>query len=86
MAADTLVSDLKQLILDSTSIDIARQRLIFRGRVLQNDLRLNDYSINRGHVLHMVARPIGINNVGDEESSVSDASNGLPPTQDGKQI
>lgn len=83
LAADTLVSDLKLLILDSTSIDVARQRLIFRGRVLQNDLRLNDYSIGSGHVLHMVARPIGVNHIDDEESSIGDVSSGFPAAQEG---
>jgi hypothetical protein len=52
-----LISELKELLKDSTTIDISRQRLIFRGRVLQDNLRLTDYLINGGHVLHMVARP-----------------------------
>ena len=46
------------MLRDSTTIEIQRQRLIFRGRVLQDDLTLTDYSISTGQVLHMVARPI----------------------------
>ena len=53
----TIVSDLKRMLRDSTTIDIPRQRLIFRGRVLQDHLLLTDYSIVCGNVLHMVARP-----------------------------
>ena len=45
------------MLRDSTTIDIPRQRLIFRGRVLQDHLLLTDYSIACGNVLHMVARP-----------------------------
>ena len=46
------------MLRDSTTIEIQRQRLIFRGRVLLDDLTLADYSISTGQVLHMVARPI----------------------------
>ena len=56
--SNTVVIELKRLLRDSTSIDIPRQRLIFRGRVLQDNLTLTDYSVVTGHVLHMVARPI----------------------------
>jgi hypothetical protein len=31
----------------------------------------------------MVARPIGVNNVDDEESSIGDLSSGLPAAQEG---
>ena len=54
----TTVCELKSLLRGSTTIEVSRQRLIFRGRVLQDDLPLRDYSISSGHVLHMVARPI----------------------------
>ena len=53
-----MVSELKNLLRGSTTIESSRQRLIFRGRVLQDDLPLRDYSISSGHVLHMVARPV----------------------------
>lgn len=58
ISSTTIVSELKRLLRDSTTIEIPRQRLIFRGRVLQDDLLLTDYSIVCGNVLHMVARPV----------------------------
>lgn len=36
-----------------------RQRLIYRGQVLQDENTLHHYSIESGHTIHMVARPIG---------------------------
>ena len=62
----TIVSDLKRMLRDSTTIDIPRQRLIFRGRVLQDHLLLTDYSIACGNVLHMVARPTADTEAVDE--------------------
>ena len=67
LPSTTIVSDLKRMLRDSTAIDITRQRLIFRGRVLQDDLLLTDYSIACGNVLHMVARP-AVDTESDEES------------------
>jgi hypothetical protein len=67
LPSTTIVSDLKRLLRDSTAIDIPRQRLIFRGRVLQDDLLLTDYSIACGNVLHMVARP-AVDTESEEES------------------
>jgi ubiquilin len=52
-----LVSALKQLIYDRSSIPIERQRIIFQGRVLVDDKKISEYKIDDGHVLHMVAMP-----------------------------
>ena len=54
---NTSVVALKGILKESTSIPEDRQRLIYRGRVLQDECVLNDYQIACGHVLHMVARP-----------------------------
>ena len=62
----TIVGDLKRMLRDSTTIDMPRQRLIFRGRVLQDHLLLTDYSIACGNVLHMVARPTADTDLVDE--------------------
>jgi hypothetical protein len=70
----TIVIELKRLLSESTTIDIIRQRLIFRGRVLQDDLPLSDYNINSGHVLHMVARPVNDTEHPAEHSSGSSGS------------
>ena len=42
---------------NSTSIPEDRQRLIYRGRVLQDQSPLNEYKIEDGHTVHMVAKP-----------------------------
>jgi hypothetical protein len=52
-----LVSALKQLIFERSSIPIERQRIIFQGRVLVDDKKIFEYKIDDGHVLHMVAMP-----------------------------
>jgi uncharacterized ubiquitin-like protein YukD len=57
LSSSTPVVELKRLLKESTSISEERQRLIYRGRVLQDSSTLIDYSIGTGHVLHMVARP-----------------------------
>jgi hypothetical protein len=41
---------------DSTSIPEDRQRLIYRGRVLEDDQSLDAYNVEDGHTIHMVAR------------------------------
>lgn len=40
-----------------TTIAEDRQRLIYKGRVLQNESVLEDYMIEEGHTIHMVSRP-----------------------------
>lgn len=40
-----------------TTIAEDRQRLIYKGRVLQDESVLEDYQIEEGHTIHMVARP-----------------------------
>lgn len=79
LPSTTIVSDLKRMLRDSTAIDIPRQRLIFRGRVLQDDLLLTDYSIACGNVLHMVARP-AVDTEADEESRRARSQSTSDPT------
>jgi Ubiquitin family len=79
LPSTTIVSDLKRMLRDSTAIDIPRQRLIFRGRVLQDDLLLTDYSIACGNVLHMVARP-AVDSESEEESRRARSQSASDPT------
>ena len=39
-------------------MDAARQRLIFRGKVLADGDSLDAYKLEDGHTLHMVSRPL----------------------------
>ncbi|EGZ27952.1 hypothetical protein PHYSODRAFT_469177, partial [Phytophthora sojae] len=48
------VPQLKELVAVETGVTLARQRLIYRGRVLKNDQMLAAYSLEDGHVLHLV--------------------------------
>ncbi|KAJ4798777.1 Ubiquitin family protein [Rhynchospora pubera] len=53
---DMLVAALKEKIVDITGVPVEQQRLIFRGRVLNDDQPLSEYHVKDGHTLHMVAR------------------------------
>ena len=53
----TSIIHLKSQIQDITAIEVNRQRLIYKGRVLVDDSVIRDYNIEDGHTVHMVARP-----------------------------
>lgn len=53
----TSIIHLKSQIQDITAIEVNRQRLIYKGRVLVDDSVIRDYHIEDGHTVHMVARP-----------------------------
>jgi len=58
---DMSVGELKARVRASTDIEEARQRLIYRGRVLQDDANsLSSYHIEHNHTIHLVARPVGV--------------------------
>lgn len=73
-----LVIDAKQLICDKTQIGVARQRLIYRGRVLIDTDKLESYGITDGQTLHLVARPTRTETANDSNTeSVPEASSSL---------
>ncbi|RYH30592.1 hypothetical protein EON65_04740, partial [archaeon] len=51
------VLSLKGLIRATTSIEEERQRLIYRGKVLEDESLVRDYQIEDGHTVHMIAKP-----------------------------
>ena len=50
------VLELKKLLEEKTQTPEGRQRLIYRGRVLQNHTTLAENSLENGHTIHMVER------------------------------
>eukprot|EP00116_Pleurobrachia_bachei_P000465 sb/3460727/ len=55
---DETVESLKQKLQEKTNIDPARQKLIFLGKVLQNQKKLAEYNVD-GKVLHLVESAAG---------------------------
>ncbi|KAL0048365.1 hypothetical protein WJX82_001722 [Trebouxia sp. C0006] len=52
------VGNLKQLLVDKASIPQDRQRIIYKGRVLDNDQQLQAHGVQEGHTLHLVERAL----------------------------
>eukprot|EP00903_Cladosiphon_okamuranus_P005527 g5505.t1 len=57
---DEPVSEMKTKVRQHTNVDEARQRLIYRGKVLADTEPLSAYKVEDGHFVHMVARPEGV--------------------------
>ncbi|KAI3710848.1 hypothetical protein L2E82_40642 [Cichorium intybus] len=51
-----LVSAFKEKIASDVGLPVGQQRLIFRGKVLKDELRLSEYHVGSGDTLHLVAR------------------------------
>jgi thiol-disulfide isomerase/thioredoxin len=54
VAANATVLDLKHVVEQSHNISASFQRLIFQGRLLDNDTKITDYGILNGAVVHLV--------------------------------
>ncbi|KAE9120892.1 hypothetical protein PF010_g7319 [Phytophthora fragariae] len=53
---DWTVARMKQLVLESTEVAVASQRLIYRGRVLEDEASLDSYKVEDGHTIHLFVR------------------------------
>ncbi|KDQ62985.1 hypothetical protein JAAARDRAFT_28976 [Jaapia argillacea MUCL 33604] len=84
ISTDKSVSELKQAIAEKSEVEAGHQRLIYSGRVLQDDDPLSQYKIQTNHTIHMVksARPAGAPSSSGPGSSSAPAQQ-LPTMQTG---
>lgn len=68
---DWTVAAMKQKVLECTEVPVAAQRLIFRGRVLEDAMDLAEYKVEDGHTIHLFVR---MTPTPEEEQPSSDAS------------
>ena len=66
--SDKTVSDLKELITEQTTVSQDRQRLIYRGRVMEDAHTIASYNMVSGHTIHMIARPENYRDLARAES------------------
>ena len=57
--SDTVLS-LKNLIHSLRELEVERQRIIYRGRVLRDNDTLSGHGLEEGHTIHLVPRPVGV--------------------------
>lgn len=69
------VLDMKQSISDSLNVPASQQRLIYKGRVLKDDLTVEFYQIQDGHTVHMVK---GAAPAGSTPAAAAPAANAAP--------
>lgn len=53
---DWTVTLVKKKVLEATEVAVAQQRLIYRGRVLEDESCLADYKVEDGHTIHLFVR------------------------------
>ncbi|MBA0691501.1 hypothetical protein Goari_009124 [Gossypium aridum] len=91
---NTSVSLFKERIANAIGVPVGQQRLIFRGKVLKDDLLLSGYHVENGDTLHLVERqptqsqPLSETSSGDTNGNNSnegnDASAGIPHNRVGQ--
>jgi hypothetical protein len=73
---ETSVLTLKQQINNIKGIEEERQRLIYRGRVLEDHYTISHYSITDGNIVHLVARPENFRELRRESETQSESGGG----------
>ena len=75
------VDDLKEEIQKSQNIEITKQRLIYKGRVLKSEKKLKDYKISDGVTVHLIKRKQATQNPQNDEPTPQNStiSNNGPP-------
>jgi len=76
------VFDLKSKLASLTEFGVDRQRLIFLGRMLTDNMKLVDYKIKDGNFIHLVPKPAGLSQQSNSQSSNSDSRNHLGLTEE----
>lgn len=80
VAKDASVYDLKSKLASLTEFGVDRQRLIFLGRMLTDNMKLVDYKIKDGNFVHLVPKPAGAGST--TTSSDSRAAQGGPLSEE----
>lgn len=68
------IDAIKAQLHERTTIAVNRQRLIYRGRVLQDEATLAEYNIEEGHTVHMVARPANFQELQQGQQPIDNGS------------
>jgi ubiquilin len=72
------ILNLKEQIADSLKVPSTQQRLIYKGRVLKDDLTIASYDIQDGHTVHMV-KGAAASAAAASSSSSTPAATSAPP-------
>jgi ubiquilin len=67
--ADASVDDLKAAIESLRHVEPARQRLIYKGRVLKSGKTLSDYAIGDETTIHFIVRKQAVSNARNDEAT-----------------
>eukprot|EP00483_Globobulimina_turgida_P002932 UN02937 len=73
--SEASVDDLKEEIVRIRNIDPAKQRLIYKGRVLKSDKKLKDYKISDETTIHLIVRKQAVTNPRNDEPTQQNSTN-----------
>eukprot|EP01084_Bolivina_argentea_P098212 176514_1 len=73
--SEASVDDLKEEIVKIRNIEPAKQRLIYKGRVLKSNKKLKDYSISDQTTVHLIVRRQAVANPRNDEVNEHNSTN-----------